>query len=221
MDRSHPDQPKQSLWESKLRCLNVKKPPRWHRCAARLGLCSWPHTSFFIHYQLLFPFSTLGQWLSPGSNTLARMTVTGMRWLNSYVVRGASHFFDIWHNLKIVHIHVQRIIFPSSCRTFIEQGQHMARNKTWKAKLTQGMFPKDRIVFKITNFDNMNNSTVLKNKQSFFSFIHMCIQGLGHFSPLPPPPPLPPTPPPPSAPTPSIPSRNYFALISNFVVERI
>jgi hypothetical protein len=33
---------------------------------------------------------------------------------------------------------------------------------------------------------------------SFFSFIiHMCIQGLGHFSPLPPPPPLPPTPPPP------------------------
>jgi hypothetical protein len=30
--------------------------------------------------------------------------------------------------------------------------------------------------------------------------IHMCIQGLGHFSPLPPPPPLPPTPPPPSFP---------------------
>jgi hypothetical protein len=54
-----------------------------------------------------------------------------------------------------------------------------------------------------------------------FSFIiHMCIQGLGHFSPLPPPPPLPPTPPPPSNP-PSIPSRNYFALISNFVVERV
>jgi hypothetical protein len=47
----------------------------------------------------------------------------------------------------------------------------------------------------------------------FFSFIiHMCIQGLVHFSPLPPPPPLPPTPPPPSPPTPSIPSRNYFAL---------
>jgi hypothetical protein len=58
----------------------------------------------------------------------------------------------------------------------------------------------------------------------FFSFsfiIHMCIQGLVHFSPLPPPPPLPPTPPPPSPPTPSIPSRNYFALISNFVVERV
>jgi hypothetical protein len=34
-----------------------------------------------------------------------------------------------------------------------------------------------------------------------FSFIiHMCIQGLVHFSPLPPPPPLPPTPPPPSPP---------------------
>jgi hypothetical protein len=28
--------------------------------------------------------------------------------------------------------------------------------------------------------------------------IHMCMQGLSHFSPLPPPPPLPPTPPPPS-----------------------
>jgi hypothetical protein len=56
----------------------------------------------------------------------------------------------------------------------------------------------------------------------FFSFIiHMCIQGLGHFSLLPPPPPLPPTPPPPSPPTPSIPSRNYFVLISNFVVDRV
>jgi hypothetical protein len=55
-----------------------------------------------------------------------------------------------------------------------------------------------------------------------FNFIiHMCIQGLVHFSPLPPPPPLPLTPPPPSPPTPSIPSRNYFALISNFVVERV
>jgi hypothetical protein len=37
----------------------------------------------------------------------------------------------------------------------------------------------------------------------FFSFIiHMCIQGLVHFSPLPQPPPLPPTPPPPSPPHP-------------------
>jgi hypothetical protein len=54
----------------------------------------------------------------------------------------------------------------------------------------------------------------------YFSFIiHMCIQGLDHFSPLPPPPPLPPIPPPPSPPP--IPSRNYFALISNFVVERV
>jgi hypothetical protein len=53
-----------------------------------------------------------------------------------------------------------------------------------------------------------------------FSFIiHMCIQGLVHFTPLPPPP-LPPTPPAPSPP-PSIPSRNYFALISNFVIERV
>jgi hypothetical protein len=56
----------------------------------------------------------------------------------------------------------------------------------------------------------------------FFNFIiHICIQGLRHFSPLPPPPPLPPTPPLPLPPTPSIPSRNYFALISNFVVERV
>jgi hypothetical protein len=31
----------------------------------------------------------------------------------------------------------------------------------------------------------------------FYCFIiHLCIQGLGHFSPMPPPPPLPPTPPP-------------------------
>jgi hypothetical protein len=37
----------------------------------------------------------------------------------------------------------------------------------------------------------------------FFNFvIDMCIQGLGHFSPLPPPPRLPPTPPSPSPPHP-------------------
>jgi hypothetical protein len=54
----------------------------------------------------------------------------------------------------------------------------------------------------------------------FFFFIHMCIQCLGHFSPLPPPflyhlpSPLP------LPPAPSIPSV-YFALISYFVVERV
>jgi hypothetical protein len=47
----------------------------------------------------------------------------------------------------------------------------------------------------------------------FLFFIHMCIQCLGHFSPFNHPLPLPPTP--------SIPSRNYFALISNFVVLRV
>jgi hypothetical protein len=36
----------------------------------------------------------------------------------------------------------------------------------------------------------------------FIFIIHMCIQGLGHFSPLPPPPPLPPTLPSPSPPPP-------------------
>uniref|UniRef100_A0A8C0X1L7 FAM21/CAPZIP domain-containing protein n=1 Tax=Castor canadensis TaxID=51338 RepID=A0A8C0X1L7_CASCN len=51
----------------------------------------------------------------------------------------------------------------------------------------------------------------------YYSYVHT---RLGSFLPLPPPPPLPPTPPPP-APPPSIPSRNYSALISNFVVERV
>jgi hypothetical protein len=41
-----------------------------------------------------------------------------------------------------------------------------------------------------------------------FSFIHMCIQCLGHFFP---PPFL----------FPSLPGRNYFALISDFVEERV
>jgi hypothetical protein len=43
--------------------------------------------------------------------------------------------------------------------------------------------------------------------------IHMYIQCLGHFSPLPPPPPLPPTPSPPSPYHPSIPGRNYQAKV--------
>jgi hypothetical protein len=35
--------------------------------------------------------------------------------------------------------------------------------------------------------------TILDELQGIFFLIHMCIQGLGHFSPLPPHPPLPPT----------------------------
>jgi hypothetical protein len=50
----------------------------------------------------------------------------------------------------------------------------------------------------------------------FISFIHMCIQCLGHFSPLPPTASLSPVPSL-SPPTPSLPGRNYFALTSNFV----
>jgi hypothetical protein len=64
--------------------------------------------------------------------------------------------------------------------------------------------------------------TTYLHSSFFFNFnffiIHMCIQCLGHYSPLPPPSPLPQTLP---LPSPSIPSRNYFALISNFVEERV
>jgi hypothetical protein len=56
----------------------------------------------------------------------------------------------------------------------------------------------------------------------FFSFIiHMCIQGLGLSPPCPHPLPYHLLHPLPLPPNPSIPSRNYFALISNFVVERV
>jgi hypothetical protein len=50
----------------------------------------------------------------------------------------------------------------------------------------------------------------------FVFFIHICIQCLGHFSPLP----LP-LPPPSPTQTPSTPGRNYFAHISNFVEEKV
>jgi hypothetical protein len=49
-----------------------------------------------------------------------------------------------------------------------------------------------------------NHPNIQLDNNFFFHFsfiIHMCIQALVHFSPLPPPPPLPPTPPPPSPPT--------------------
>jgi hypothetical protein len=55
----------------------------------------------------------------------------------------------------------------------------------------------------------ISRALVCLNLFFLISFIHMCIQCLGHFSPLPPPLLLPPTP--------LLPSRNYFALISNFV----
>jgi hypothetical protein len=49
----------------------------------------------------------------------------------------------------------------------------------------------------------------------------MCIQGLGLSPPYPHPLPYHPLCPLPLPPTPSIPSKNYFALISNFVEESI
>jgi hypothetical protein len=52
----------------------------------------------------------------------------------------------------------------------------------------------------------------------FYSYVHTMF---GSFLPPLPTPPLPPSHPLPLSPTPSIPDRNYFALISNFVVERI
>jgi hypothetical protein len=51
----------------------------------------------------------------------------------------------------------------------------------------------------------------------FTCFIHMCIQCLGHFSPHH----LPCLSPLPLPCTPSLPGRNYFALISKFVEERV
>jgi hypothetical protein len=71
-----------------------------------------------------------------------------------------------------------------------------------------------------------NLQTEKHTKHKFINFfycfiIHMCMQCLGHFSPLHPPPPLDPLHPLSLPPTPSIPGRNYFALISNFVEERV
>jgi hypothetical protein len=64
----------------------------------------------------------------------------------------------------------------------------------------------------------MGKMDYLTKEFSFnFYFIHMCIQCLGHFSPLLPTPYLTPLPPP----YPLLPSRNYSALISNFVEERV
>jgi hypothetical protein len=54
-----------------------------------------------------------------------------------------------------------------------------------------------------------------------FSFIHMYLQCLGHFSPLPPAPSPTPQPPLSASLPPLLPGRNYFALISNFVEERV
>jgi hypothetical protein len=54
----------------------------------------------------------------------------------------------------------------------------------------------------------------------FFSFIYMCIQCLGYFLLLSPALSLTPTPLP-LPPTPSLPDRNYFALIFNFVEDTV
>jgi hypothetical protein len=59
-------------------------------------------------------------------------------------------------------------------------------------------------------------SSHIKMDYYFFSFIHMHIQCLGHFSPFPPTPPFTPHP----HPT-SLPGRNHYALIFDFVEERV
>jgi hypothetical protein len=64
------------------------------------------------------------------------------------------------------------------------------------------------------------NPRKAKKAAIFFSFIHMFIKCLGHFSPLPLPSPFSPTPFP-LPPTPSLPGRNCSALFSNFVEERV
>jgi hypothetical protein len=76
-----------------------------------------------------------------------------------------------------------------------------------------GMCLKFSKIFQISRTD----TTIFSFPFSFI--IHMCIQGLVHFSPLPPIPPLPPSPPLPS-PLPNT-QQKLFCLISNFVVERV
>jgi hypothetical protein len=76
---------------------------------------------------------------------------------------------------------------------------------------------------KYSTYESLEGTSHLNHNTLFFNFyfIHMCIH-LGHFSSLPSPSPPPSHPHPlPLTPTPSLPSRNYFALISNFVEERI
>jgi hypothetical protein len=64
---------------------------------------------------------------------------------------------------------------------------------------------------------NLSIQEVKTGRFFFYSYVHTM---LGSFLPPPPTPSLP-THPPSLPPTPSKPDRNYFALISNFVVERV
>jgi hypothetical protein len=70
-------------------------------------------------------------------------------------------------------------------------------------------------------FDKPKKTSILSSPQNFFFLLLICAYKAWVISPSCPHPlpyhPLCPLP----LPTPSIPSRNYFALISNFVVERV
>jgi hypothetical protein len=72
----------------------------------------------------------------------------------------------------------------------------------------------------VNNFEKIINGLCTPKSTHFFFFYSYVHTMLGSFLP-PSPPPLTISPPPPSPPTPSIPGRNYFALISNFVEERV
>jgi hypothetical protein len=98
--------------------------------------------------------------------------------------------------LKMLHLH-PHITF----REWIKVGERGVR---WLELSSNPMCDKCQFQWNFNSQGYGKEHWSLMSWNFFFHFsfiIHMCIQGLVHFSPLPPPPPLPPTLPPPALPT--------------------
>jgi hypothetical protein len=118
------------------------------------------------------------------------------------ILYGASEFF-YYHNI-IYLILTDTPTTINVIQIYLDKNRRQLLSKTMIKKIALMLAKHYHLLKALSHrFDPI----LIKRKISTFYFfycfiIHMCIQGLGHFSPLPPPPPLPPTLPPPSPPHP-------------------
>jgi hypothetical protein len=94
-------------------------------------------------------------------------------------------------------------------RNHQELAAYINRTVGWVVKSPKGIYHIKKLHFSVLQANKLAFLFICL----FYSFIHMCVHCLGHFSPLPPAPTL-------SSPTPSLPGRTCSALISNFVEEK-
>jgi hypothetical protein len=124
-------------------------------------------------------------------------------------------------NMSTLNQGETRLPLPSPLTAFLSPNSEVGRpgGKSFHVTEVEGPELSQPSPLQVSQCHLTNNGEGVYFLNFYCFIIHMCIQCLGHFSPLNPP--YHPLCPLPLPPTPSLPGRNYFALISNFVEERV